>query len=118
MQWFLDFDDTRVVGPITWAINTVLPDMIRKNGLTSDPIRFAKALLDGQRQAAEGSDEAQLLEFFFGTMGWPNSLKEALIQEVFDHYTPALFPDALPFLEHLKGFGAPVYILSNNNQAP
>ena len=44
MNWFLDFDDTLALGPITWAIQTVLPELIRANALPYDA-----AKLDGLR---------------------------------------------------------------------
>lgn len=113
-QWFLDFDETLVVGPASYALETVLPTMIRDNNLSLDQARLDAALLLGQEQAASGLGDMQILQVLFDEMGWPQSLKKQLATEVFDHYTPTLFDDALPFLERIGS----IYILSNNNHAP
>jgi len=113
-QWFLDFDDTLVVGPVTWALETVLPAMIRENNLSLDQAQLDASLLLGQEQAASGMGDMEILDVLFSEMGWPHSLKQQLITEVFDHYIPALFGDTLPFLQRMGS----IYVLSNNNHAP
>jgi len=77
-------------------------------------VLLAAGVLRGQEQAAHGLGEMEILDTLFDDMGWTHHLKEQLVREVFDHYTPTLFEDALPFLQRMEG----VYILSNNNHAP
>jgi FMN phosphatase YigB (HAD superfamily) len=113
-QWFLDFDETLVVGPVTWALQTVLPTMIRENALPNDQVKLDSALLIGQEQAARGMGDMEILDVLFSEMGWPHGLKQNLITEVFERYTPSLFADTLPCLERIGG----IYVLSNNNHAP
>src|SRR5258708_1407848 len=117
MHWFVDLDDTLVVGPITWAINTVLPRLMEKYSLASSPTALAAALREGQEKAASGSGEAELLDLFFDRLGWPAELKRELVQEVFDNYQPSLFDDSLQFLTWLSDQRQSVFILSNNDRA-
>ncbi len=118
MQFFLDLDDTLVVGPVTWAIHNVFPQMIRDHALLYSPAALDAALLAGQQQASAGADDAALLDDLFGRMGWPADLKSHLFNAVFGNYQPSLFDDTLPFLQRLAERDYPVYILSNNNYAP
>jgi FMN phosphatase YigB (HAD superfamily) len=118
MQFFLDFDDTLVVGPVTWAIRNVFPQMIHDYDLPYSPALLETALLEGQRQASAGADDSALLDNLFGRLGWPDDLKGYLFNAVFDHYQPSLFDDTLPFLHRLAEHDLPVYVLSNNNYAP
>ncbi len=113
-QWFVDFDDTLVVGPVTWALETVLPRLIAEHGLTNDPQRLEAALLRGQEQAAQGLGEMEILPRLFDEMGWDHGLMEQIARDVFENYAPSLFEDALPFLQRIGS----VYVLSNNNYAP
>lgn len=113
-NWFVDFDDTLVVGPVTWALETVLPRMIAEHQLSNDRDRLDAALLRGQELAALGHGEMEILPRLFDEMGWDHRLMERLASDVFDHYVPTLFDDALPFLQRMGS----VYILSNNNHAP
>ncbi len=113
-QWFVDFDDTLVIGPVTWALETILPRLIAEHNLVSDPRHLDAALLRGQEQAAQGHGEMEILPILFDAMGWDHSLIEPLARDVFEHYIPALFPDTLPFLQRIGS----VYVLSNNNHAP
>ncbi len=103
-----------MVGPITWALDSVLPRLIAEHGLESDPRRLDAALLRGQEQAARGQNDMEILPVLFDEMGWDHRLIEPLAREVFEHYTPSLFDDTLPFLERVGG----VYVLSNNKHAP
>ena len=112
--WFLDFDETLVVGPVSYALETALPTMIRDHNLTLDQMRLNAALLLGQEQAASGMGDMEILQILFDEMGWPHHLKQQLSSDVFEHYTPALFDDTLPFLERIGS----IYVISNNNQAP
>ena len=118
MQFFLDFDDTLVVGPVTWAIQHVFPQMIRVHGLPYSPTALDAALLAGQQGASAGADDTALLDDLFGRLGWPDDLKGYLFNAVFDHYQPSLFDDTLPFLQRLAEHDSPIYVLSNNNHAP
>jgi FMN phosphatase YigB (HAD superfamily) len=113
-QWFMDFDETLVVGPVTWALETVLPAMIRENNLPLDQARLDAAVLVGQQQAASGMGDMAILDILFTEMNWPHSLQKQLISNVFDHYVPSMFDDTLAFLERIGG----VYVLSNNDHAP
>ena len=36
MNWILDFDDTLAVGPNTWALTVILPELIAANSLPFD----------------------------------------------------------------------------------
>ncbi|MFQ3566917.1 MAG: HAD family hydrolase [Aggregatilineales bacterium] len=116
--WFIDFDDTLALGPTTWAVQTVLPEMIRRHALPADEHTLTRALLHGQAQAASGLNEMLILDELFDAMGWPDDLKPTLIEAVFERYTPTLFADAIPFLQRLREHKQRVFILSNNNQAP
>jgi FMN phosphatase YigB (HAD superfamily) len=117
MPVFVDFDDTLVLGPITWAIETVLPDIVRENNLSSDPVKLQESLLKGQEEAANGADEAYLLNALFTSMGWPAHLQRDLAERTFERYVPHLFDDALPFLRRMQNRKQAVYVLSNNNHA-
>src|SRR5262249_4943117 len=118
MNWFLDFDDTLALGPITWAIQTVLPDLIQRNALAYDAAKLDKLVLDTQRDNVQRAKDTEMLDTVFQEMGWPDSLKANLLEKVFDQYTPVLFSDTLPFLQHMTANGQALYILSNNNHAP
>jgi FMN phosphatase YigB (HAD superfamily) len=118
MHWFVDFDDTLVIGPVTWALKDVFPKMFRDHHLSYDEGTFAEAILSAQQQSNEDMGEMAVVDMLFQTMGWPDALKKPLVQEVFDNYKPSLFEDAVPFLERMTGNGDKVYILSNNNYAP
>src|SRR5258708_29491401 len=118
MTWFLDFDDTLALGPITWAIQTVLPDLIQQNALSYDAARLDSLILDTQRDSIQGAKDTEMLDKVFQAMGWPDSLKTNLLEKVFDQYAPVLFSDSLPFLQRMNAAGQALYILSNNNKAP
>ncbi len=113
-HWFLDLDDTLVVGPVTWMLETGLPTLIRDHDLPLDRGRLDAALLRGQERAAHGHGEVEILDNVFNQMGWRSDLKQQVLREVFDRYAPALFEDTLPFLQRAGG----VSVISNNNHAP
>jgi HAD superfamily hydrolase (TIGR01549 family) len=96
-QWFVDFDDTLVVGPVTWAFQHAFPALIRNHQLPYDPQKFEEAVLWGQQKSADDGNELMVLLRVFEMMGWSHD-------------------DTLAFLERVKG--EPIYILSNNNHAP
>jgi FMN phosphatase YigB (HAD superfamily) len=118
MQWFVDFDDTLTIAPATWAIQSVLPRLIRQHQLPYSDEALYQALLRSQEEAAQAFDEAQLLDTLFMLMGWSLQLKDTLRAEVLDHYMPMLFEDARPFLQRMKAAGERLYVVANNNQAP
>ncbi len=115
-QWFLDFDDTLVVGPITWAFQHAFPTLIHDHRLPYETQKFEEAVLWGQEKSAEDGNELMILLRVFDMMGWPHSLSDELRHMVFEKYVPTLFDDTLAFLERIKD--EPIYILSNNNHAP
>jgi HAD superfamily hydrolase (TIGR01549 family) len=116
MNWILDFDDTLALGPNTWAFETVLPDLIKQHRLPYEAELFAEVMLNAQEQSNLTGDDEAILNYVFGTLGWPDSLKNDLVHRVFNEYQPVLFADTLPFLERTKGQN--LIIVSNNNYAP
>src|SRR5260221_8473514 len=102
MNWFIDFDDTLVLGPNTWAIQTVLPELIEQNNLPRNPERLSSLILQSQQEGANGAKDTDLLDNLFRAMGWPDALKANLIERIFDRYKPILFEDTLPFLRRMK----------------
>ena len=117
MQWLIDFDDTLVNGPITYALREVFPKFIREHDLSYDETRFMAVVLQCQEIASQTGNDAVILQELFQTMNWSKDLQKTLLQDVFDHYTPSLFADTIPFLDRLKAAGHTLYILSNNNHA-
>ncbi|HVU14615.1 MAG TPA: HAD family hydrolase [Phototrophicaceae bacterium] len=113
-QWFLDFDDTLIVGPVSLTLDTVIPKLLKDNHLPLDQAKLDAAAVQGLEDAAHGKTEMQLLNGLFEAMDWPKPLMEQLLHDAFDHYRPVLYPDSLPFLQAVS----PVYIISNNNRAP
>src|SRR5437016_681753 len=118
MNWFIDFDDTLALGPNTWAIQTVLPELIEQNDLAHNPERLSSVILQSQKEGANGAKDTDLLDNLFRAMNWPDALKANLIERVFDQYKPVLFEDTLPFLERMKARKQSLNILSNNTHAP
>jgi FMN phosphatase YigB (HAD superfamily) len=115
-QWFVDFDDTLVVGPVTWAFEHAFPTLIRKHQLPYDAQKFEQAVLWGQEKSADDGNELMVLMRVFEMMGWSNNHIDELRHMVFNEYIPTVFDDTPAFLERVKS--DPVYILSNNNHAP
>jgi FMN phosphatase YigB (HAD superfamily) len=118
MQWFIDFDDTLTIAPSTWAIQSVLPRLIRQHQLPYTDELLYEALLRSQQLAALAFDETQFMDTLFRLMGWSAAMKDLLRKEVDEHYMPMLFEDARPFLQRMKAAGQRVYIVANNNQSP
>ncbi len=117
MNWLLDFDDTLAVGPVTWALQHVFPDMIKTNNLPYDEALYTQVMLKAQRQGNEGVDEETILDEMFARFGWPDHLKAELGQKVYYGYELALFDDTIPFLDHLRERGDRVFVISNNDKA-
>ncbi len=118
MHWFIDFDDTLSIGPMTWAFNHVIPNMIREYGLPYEPDLFMEATLRAQQEANQDLGDMVVMDNFLSAVRWPSSVKQPLLDAVFEGYKPALFDDALPLLERLRAEVQPIYVLSNNNHAP
>lgn len=64
-NWFLDFDDTLVVGPTTWGLTQALPRFVRRHNLPTDVGRLHAQALMAQQQLASGSQPAAILSQFF-----------------------------------------------------
>src|SRR5215468_5722105 len=118
MHWFIDFDDTLAVGPMTWAFANVIPAMVRKYRLPYYAPTFNKAALRAQKRGNENVDEMLLVQELFSTMEWPPSLVEKFLYDVYNGYHLTLFDDALPFLERLKDAGHSLFVISNSNKTP
>jgi HAD superfamily hydrolase (TIGR01549 family) len=116
MYWLIDFDDTLAVGPNTWALTRVLPDMIDAHGLPFDETRFTAASLEAQRLANETNNDEVILDEMFRQLGWPTELKRDLLTRMYNEYVPSLYEDTRPFLEQLAG--EIVFLVSNNDHAP
>jgi HAD superfamily hydrolase (TIGR01549 family) len=118
MHWLLDFDDTLVLGPNTWAFQEVLPDLIRSNKLPYDKALFDEVTLKAQQKANEDISEEELLNELFATLQWPDELKSELVHRIYNGYEPHLFDDVIPFLEQIQATGHQIYLITNNNYAP
>ena len=118
MHYLLDFDDTLVLGPNTWAFQEVLPDLIRSNDLPYDKALFDEVTLKAQQQANEDVSEDELLDSLFETLNWPDKLKSELIHRIYNGYQVHLFEDTLPFLDKLRKQGDKLYLVTNNDYAP
>jgi FMN phosphatase YigB (HAD superfamily) len=118
MNWIIDFDDTLVLGPNTWAFAEVLPSFIQEHRLPYDKEHFDAVMLKAQQQANEGAGEQAMLDYVFGTLQWPASLGSQLVNRVFNEYTPHLFADTRSFLDSALAHSDTLYMVSNNNYAP
>lgn len=116
MYWLIDFDDTLAVGPNTWALTRVLPNIIATHSLPFDEARFTTASLHAQQLANETNNDEVILDEMFRQLGWPPNLKQELLTRMYEEYVPALYGDTLPFLKQLAG--QTVFIVSNNDYAP
>src|SRR3954468_23110680 len=86
MHWFIDFDDTLAVGPITWALTHVFPRMVQDNHLPYDPDDFTLAVLHAQQKANENESEESILDELFDRLGWPSELKQQLVHDIYNGY--------------------------------
>lgn len=118
MNWILDFDDTLAVGPTTWALTVILPEIIAANNLPFDQARFTEATLRAQEIAVETSDDQAILDEMFRELNWPTHLKQDIVARMYKEYQPSLYEDTLRFLERLKTEGHTALVISNNNYAP
>lgn len=117
MYWILDFDDTLALGPNTWALETVMPDIIKKYQLPFDRQLFDEVMLKGQEKANLDDNEEAVVNYVFEALGWDLALKDELIHRTYNEYQPQLFEDSQPFLEARKQADDTVIIVSNNNYA-
>jgi FMN phosphatase YigB (HAD superfamily) len=119
MYWILDFDDTLAVGPNTWALETVLPQLIKDRNLPYQKALFDKVILETQEKANNHEiDDAEVFQFVFDSLSWPGDLRSELEQKVYKEYQPSLYADTKPFLEKLKAAEHTIIVISNNNHAP
>jgi FMN phosphatase YigB (HAD superfamily) len=116
-HWVIDFDETLASGVITWALDFAFPKLIEEHRLPFDDAVFHDALMQAQERAARRADPRVLLRELFTAMGWSVELETPLMQDVTTNYRPALFEDALPFLEALRERKQTAFIVSNNPQS-
>ncbi len=118
MYWILDFDDTLAVGPNTWAITRIIPELVEVNQLPFHETEFIRVSLHAQQLANETNNDEVILDEMFRQLGWPTALKTELLTRMYQEYVPALYDDTRPFLEHLTNRGDTLFVISNNNHAP
>jgi FMN phosphatase YigB (HAD superfamily) len=114
----LDFDDTLAVGPLTWGIETFLPEVMARHGLTPDRARLDAALLAAQEMSATTYDDSEVLASFLAGMDWPQDLWADLEVGMRFEFTFSLFDDTLPFLQQLRERGVRAFVVSNNDRSP
>jgi FMN phosphatase YigB (HAD superfamily) len=117
-NYVLDFDDTLVVGPMTWAMSTALPELMARHGLPTDQPQLDVALLRAQEMTATQFDENLLIETFLADMGWSEALREDLERMLTADFQFALFEDTMPFLQGLREREIRTIVISNNNRCP
>ena len=118
MHWIIDFDDTLAVGPNTWALTRIIPDMVVQYDLTYNADHLNTVSLRAQQLANETNNEEVILREMFQALGWPPELQKELLTRMYQEYIPMLYSDTMPFLESLKATNDIVFIVSNNNRAP
>lgn len=118
MHWILDFDDTLAVGPNTWALTKIIPELVETNNLPFDEAEFTGVSLRAQQLANDSNNDEIILDEMFRQLGWPTDLKTELLARMYQEYVPALYEDTRPFLEYLSKSGDTLLIVSNNNHAP
>ncbi len=114
----LDFDDTLVTGPLTWALDVGLPRFIRDHDLPVSLEALDAAVLRAQAKASGGDDPIAVLNQFFVEMGWNRDLQMHLFNEVSERYQPLLYDDTLLFLTTVASRVKRLVVISNNNRAP
>jgi FMN phosphatase YigB (HAD superfamily) len=114
----VDFDDTLAVGPVTWGIETFLPEVMARHGLAPDRARLDAALIAAQELAAEKFDDDQVLTGFLAEMDWPEELYADLAVGFGFEFAFSLFDETLPFLRWLRERGVRAFVVSNNNRSP
>lgn len=114
----MDFDDTLVVGPVTWGIERFLPEVMARHGLAPDRARLDAALIAAQEMAAAMFDDDQVLSRFLAQMNWPKELSTDLAVGFDFEFTFSLFDETLPFLRWLRDRDVRAFVVSNNNRSP
>jgi FMN phosphatase YigB (HAD superfamily) len=114
----IDFDDTLVTAPITWALESAFPALIETYKLPYDKISFDHAIMHAQERSNIELDPRVILHDLFTTLGWPQEHEAELLQSVMQGYRPQLFPDSLAFLERIRISGTTLILVSNNRLAP
>jgi FMN phosphatase YigB (HAD superfamily) len=114
----VDFDDTLAVGPLTWGIETFLPEVMARHNLTPDRARLDAAVLEAQEMAAAEFDDDAILSHFLAGMDWPKQMWDDLAAGMRAEFAFTLFDDTLPFLRHLRERGVRTLVVSNNNRSP
>ncbi len=117
-RWFIDFDDTLAIGPITWSVEYVLPKFIEENQLICDLQQLSDAVLVAQSKENQGINHDLILRELFDVMRWPSALQRILYSEVMTNFQPRLFDDAIPFLDYLQEHNQILYVISNNPRSP
>ena len=117
LNWFIDFDDTLATGSMTWSLDEAFPKLIREFQLPLDEGVFHQAVTVAQEKTSRDASAEQVVHELFLTMGWPPDLERNLFRDILTNYQPALFEDALIFLERLRSLNKRVFVLSNNRLA-
>lgn len=117
-NWLLDFDETLASGIITWGITRALPNLAREYDLAWDEKLLADALLVAQKHSSEISDPIPLMNEMFDAIGWDRAYQTPLMADLQANYRPEIYPDALPFLQHLREQGCSIFVVSNNKRTP
>jgi FMN phosphatase YigB (HAD superfamily) len=118
MHWILDFDDTLALGPDTWALQTVMPQLAQEYQMPFDAALFAEVTLKAQEQTSMTDDDEAVIRYVFESLKWDIALKDELINRVYNEFQPHLFEETIPFLESLVEQGDMMLIVSNNNYTP
>jgi FMN phosphatase YigB (HAD superfamily) len=114
LYWLIDFDETLVRSGISWAFESAFPKLIAEHQLPLDSERLNLAVLMAQEKSAQDMPPQEILHELFETMGWPQHLEQPFLRDMIANYRPALFDDALLFLERLRQAGKRILLLSNN----
>lgn len=114
----LDFDDTLAIGPLTWGIETFLPEVMARHGVAPEKDRLNAALIAAQELAAAHFDDDRVLSELLAGMDWPAQMRADLATGFRFNYTCTTFDDTLPFLQSLRERGIRAFVVSNNNRSP
>jgi FMN phosphatase YigB (HAD superfamily) len=118
ITWFVDFDDTLVSGPVTWAWEHVVPRFAAQHQLPYDEASFGRVFFPILERANQNEDAQVLLTDLFRGLRWASELQPAFFEEVSINLHLEPFEDTLPFLERCQARGEAVYVISNNPRSP